>query len=205
MSMRCLEAANAYDKLERQFCLANPIPVCPQSQELVPLRPHACGPVEMPVLADQETGCRTPRCFRCKSTSHIVQMCPKQRRVQKCTKYGEPGHKASKCSIKNWHKAPIIPNALGLLADATEQMSLLMCINFSSKQEWMLPLCRTCGKSDPSHTALKCLQYEKCLKCTQWGPYLFVCHHHCIRFDKEEVEVDGMDCDYEEEWYQGHD
>ena len=29
MSMRHLEAANAYNELERQFRLANPIPVCP--------------------------------------------------------------------------------------------------------------------------------------------------------------------------------
>ena len=54
MAMRRLEAANTYDKLERQFCLANPIPVCPRSQELVSLRPCICGPVEMPVLTDQE-------------------------------------------------------------------------------------------------------------------------------------------------------
>ena len=205
MSMRRLEAANAYDELERQFRLANPIPVCPRSQELVPLRPRARGPVEMPVLADQETGRRTPRCFRCKSTSHLVQMCPKQRHVRKCTKCGELGHKASKCSLRSWREAPIVPNALGLLADAAEQMLLLECIDLSNKQEWTPPLCLTCGKTDAGHTTLECPRYEKCLKCSQWGPYLFVRRHHCIRFDEEEGEVDAMDCDYEEEWYQGRD
>ena len=204
MSMRRLEAANAYDELERQFCLANPIPVHPRSQELVPLRSCTRGLVEMPVLVDQETGHRTPRCFRCKSTSHLVQMFPKQCRVCKCTKCGELGHKASNCSLKSWREAPIVPNALGLLADTAEQMSFLECIDLSNKQEWMPPLCLTCGKTDTGHTALECQRYEKCLKCSQWGPYLFIHRHHCIRFDEEEGEVDAMDCDYEEDWYQGH-
>ena len=203
MSMKRLEAANAYDELERNFHLANPIPIRPRSQELVPLRPCACGPVEMPVLVDLETGRRTPRCYRCKSTSHLVQTCPKQCHVHKCTKCGELGHKASKYSLRSWHEAPIVPNALGLLAEAAEQMTLLEHINLSSKQEWMPPLCGTCGKTDPSHTMLECSRYEKCLKCSQWGPYMFVRRHHCIRFDKEEGEVDAMDCNYEEEWYQG--
>ena len=132
-------------------------------------------------------------------------MCPKQRRVCKCTKCGEIGHKARKCSLKSWREAPIIPNALGLLADAAEQMSLLERINLSNKQEWTRPLCLTCGKTDAGHTALKCPRYEMCLKCSQWGPYLFIRCHHCARFDEEEGEVDAMDCDYEEEWYQGHD
>ena len=195
--MKCFEAANAYDELERQFRLANPIPVCPRSQELVPHQPCACGLVEMPVLMDQETGRRTPKCFRCKSTSHLVQMCPKQRRVHKCTKCGELGHKASKCSLRSWREAPIVPNALGLLADATEQMSLLEQINLSNKQEWTPPLCLTCSKTDTGHTMLECPRYEKCLKCSQWGPYLFVRRHQCIRFDEEEGEVDAMDCNYE--------
>ena len=205
MSMRHLEAANAHDELERNFRLASPIPIRPRSQELVPLRPHACGPVEIPVLADQDTGRRTPRCYRCKSTSHLVQLCPKQHRVRKCTKCGKQGHKASKCSLRSWRKVPIIPNTLGLLAEAAEQMTLLKRINLSSKQEWMPPICGTCGKTDSGHMALECLRYEQCLKCSQWGPYLFVCCHHCTRFDEEEGEVDVMDYDYEEEWYQGHD
>ena len=200
--MRRLEAANAYDELERHFCLANPIPIHPRSQELVPMRPRAHGPVEMPVLMDQETGHRTPRCYRCKSPSHLVQMCPKQCSVRKCTKCGKLGHKASKCSLRSWCKAPIVPNTLGPLADATEQMSLLEHIDLSNKQEWTSPLCLTCGKTDSGHTALECPQYEKCLKCSQWGPYLFICRHHCTRFDKEEGKVDTMDCDYEEDWYQ---
>ena len=159
----------------------------------------------MPVLADQETGRRTPRCFRCKSTSHLVQECPKQRRVRKCTKCGELGHKASKCSFRTWREAPIVPNALGLLAEAAEKMSLLERINLSSKEEWTPPLCGTCGKTDPGHMVLECPRYEMCLKCSQWGPYLFVRRHHCTRFDEEEGEVDAMDCDYDEEWYQGRD
>ena len=159
----------------------------------------------MPVLTGQDTGHRTPRCFRCKSTSHLVQECPKQRRVRKCTKCGELGHKASKCSLRTWREAPIIPNALGLLAEAAEKMTLLEHINLSNKEEWTPPLCGTCGKTDPGHTALECPWYEMCLKCSQWGPYLFVRRHHCIRFDEEEGEVDAMDCDYDEEWYQGRD
>ena len=46
-------------------------------------------------------------------------------------------------------------------------------------------LCRPCGKTDSGHTMLKCLWYKKCLKCSQWGPYLFIPHHHCIRFNEE--------------------
>ena len=203
MSMRRLEAANTYDELERNFHLANPIPIRPRSQELVPLRPRTRGPVEMPVLTDQDMGRRTPRCFRCKSTSHLVQECPKQRHVRTCTKCGELGHKASRCSLRTWRKAPIIPNALGLLAEAAEKMLLLERINLSNKEEWTPPLCGTCGKTDPGHTALECPRYKMCLKCSQWGPYLFVRRHHCSRFDKEEGEVDAMDCDYDEEWYQG--
>ena len=77
---------------------------------------------------------RTPRCYRCKSTSHLVQICPKQRCTRKCTKCGELGHNASKCSLRAWREAPIIPNALGLLAEAAEQMMLLERINLSSKE-----------------------------------------------------------------------
>ena len=194
VSMRRLEAANAYDRLERQFCLANPIPIHPHAQELLPLRPRAHGPVKMPILADQENGCRTPTCFRCKSTSHLIQLCPKQHHVCKCTICGNIGHKASKCSLRSWHEAPIIPNTLELLADAAEQMLLVECINLSSKKEWTPPFCSTCGKTDSGHTMLECQWYEQCLKCSQWGPYLFVCHHQCFRFDKEEGEVDAMDC-----------
>ena len=202
MSMKRLEAANAYDELERHFRLANPILVRPRNQERVPLRPCTCGPVEMPILVDQEVSRHTPRCFRCKSISHLIQMCPKQHCVHKCTKCGKLGHKASKCSLRSWQEAPIVPNVLGLLADPAEQMLLLKHIDLSSKQEWMPPLCLTCGKTDAGHTALECPRYEKCLKCSQWGPYLFVCRHHCARFDEEEGEVDTMDCNYKEDWYQ---
>ena len=205
MSMRRLEATNAYNELERNFRLANPIPIHPRSQELVPLHPHVRGPVEMPVLADQDTGCRTPRCYRCKSTSHLVQGCPKQHRARKCTSVACWGTRPANASLGPGAKNPITPNTLGLLAKAVEQMTLLEHINLSSKEEWTPPLCGTCGKTDPGHTALECPRYKKCLKCAQWGPYLFVCCHHCARFDEEEGEVDAMDCDYEEDWYQGHD
>ena len=50
MSMRCLEPANAYDELERQFCLANPIPLCPCHKTIV----HGWTRLELTVVLDVE-------------------------------------------------------------------------------------------------------------------------------------------------------
>ena len=106
-----LELAGAYHKIADHFNCHFPLPIptrqpsiqsplleppacTSHSPDYIPMDPtNPCGPVEMPVLADEPRGQKRKCCFRCKSTDHTVSQCPATRKNKKCTKCGSITHK----------------------------------------------------------------------------------------------------------------
>jgi hypothetical protein len=128
-----LELADAFQEINDRFHRSYPLPVRPrQSPERTPLTPRARGPVEMPVLADDDrhNSTRGPRCYKCRSPNHLVSVCPKSRRNRRCTFCGDSEHRASRCPVKRANQAVesnTVPEGPSAFAQATktEEMSLL--------------------------------------------------------------------------------
>jgi hypothetical protein len=216
MSKNRLERANIYEELNRRFRLSPSTPAQyhtlesqlleppSSSPDALPIRPCHGGPVEMPILADVPT--RRRRCFRCKSTEHVVGQCPHRKKNCKCTNCGTTGHHTDNCTIKNRCGSPV-DQVVSPFAEAVEreEMGLLERINMLDKVEWTPELCRQCRKINPQHNDLECPKYEQCHRCDGWGAYGFVRRHDC-RNPKNEDEISlGDEEEIDMGWYQGCD
>jgi hypothetical protein len=205
-----LELADAFQEINDRFHRSYPLPVRPrQSPERTPLTPRTRGPVEMPVLADDDrhNSTRGPRCYKCRSPSHLVSVCPKSRRNRRCTFCGDSEHRASRCPIKRANqavKSETVPEAPSAFAQATrtEEMSLLDRIGLLERTEWTPEVCVCCRKQNPRHTELECPVYEKCDRCGGSGPYGYKRRHTCYpKPNEDEVSlVDYDNADYDLYW-----
>jgi hypothetical protein len=205
-----LELADAFQEINDRFHRSYPLPVRPrQSPERTPLTPRARGPVEMPVLADDDrhNNTRGPRCYKCRSPNHLVSVCPKSRRNRRCTFCGDSEHRASRCPIKRANRAvesETVAEAPSAFAQATrtEEMSLLDRIGLLERTEWTPEVCVCCRKQNPRHTELECPVYEKCDRCGGSGPYGYKRRHTCYpKPNEDEVSlVDYDNADYDLYW-----
>jgi hypothetical protein len=163
-----LELTDAFQEINDRFHRSYPLPVRPhQSPERTPLPPRTRGPVEMPVLADNDRHSHTrgPRCYKCHSPSHLVSACPKSRKNCRCTFCGDSKHRASRCPVKRADRAvnnDTVPEAPLAFAQATrtEEMLLLDCIGLLERTKWTPEVCVCCRKQNPRHTELECPVYE---------------------------------------------
>jgi hypothetical protein len=204
-----LEMADAFQEINDRFHQSYPLPIHPRSSpECTPLTPCMCGPVEMPVLADSDRHNRTrsPHCYKCRSPSHFVSVCPKSRKNCCCTFCGNDEHRVSKCPVKRASQVekeniPEEPSAYAQ-ATETEEMSLLDCISLLERIEWTPEVCVCCRKQNPHHTELECPVYERCNRCGGSGPYGYKRRHTCypIPNDNEVSLIDYDNADYDLYW-----
>ena len=174
-----LEISNVYEELDHQYCLANPVPICPHHapvqsplveaprvvRAVVLLPSHTRGAVEMPILHDTDPGCcHITRCYRCKAVGHVMSQCPKKRRNWKCTICGGT-HKPAKCPMKAHTTSPeVVTLVYGTVVQCKEmslleRISLLNCIEYSPSH------CSKCGCQNQEHLEMECPMYEQCIKC----------------------------------------
>ena len=113
------------------------------SPDYIPMDPtNPQGPVEMPVLADEPRGQKRKRCFKCKSTDHVVSQCPVPRKNKKCTKCGSIDHKTAKCRHHR-RQTPEEGEIISPFAKAIQksEMSLLDRISLLDKEQWFPEVC----------------------------------------------------------------
>ena len=211
-----LEISDAYEEMDRQYRLVNPVPIRPRHapvrsplveaprvvRAVVPLPSRARGPVEMPILHDADPNRHAIRCYRCKRVGHILSQCHQKKKNRKCTNCGGT-HKTTKCPIKARTASPEVVAGVFSEVVEREEMSLLDHIALFDCIEYSPSHCAKCGRQNPEHLEMECPMYEQCIKCYCWGPRGFVSRHLC----GAESDVSwGANTDYyEESWFQGRD
>ena len=211
-----LEISDAYEELDRQYHLVNPVPICPRHSSVrsplvetprvvravVPLPSRTKGLVEMPILHDVDPHHRVTRCYRCKRVGHVVSQCHTKKRNWKCTICGGT-HKPAKCPAKACTASPeAVAPGFGEVVQR-EEMSLLEHISLLNCIEYSPLHCAKCGRQNLEHLEMECPMYEQCIKCYCRGPRGFVTRHSCHA--ASEVSW-GANADYyDEDWYQGRD
>ena len=211
-----LEISDAYEELDHQYHLVNPVPIRPRHtpvqsplveaprivRAVVPLPSRARGLVEMPILHDADPHHRVTRCYRCKRVGHVVSQCHQKKKNRKCTNCGG-AHKSAKCPNKARTASPkAVDQVFGEVVQS-EEMSLLEHIALLNRIKYSPSHCAKCGRQNPEHLEMECPMYEQCIKCYCWGPRGFVTRHSCRAVS--EVSWGANTDYYEEEWYQGHD
>jgi hypothetical protein len=171
--MKRLEMSNAHCELEDRFQRSFPFPTRPRhSPECTPIAPRRGGPMEMPILHEQEK--RQIKCYRCKKEDHVVSQCPMKRTQKSCKKCGKAGHRTRKCP----RKTPEVEVTVSTVESGEirsdqdpTKMTLLERVELLDRQEWYPDSCRRCGVIDPKHNDLECPLYEHCSRCGGNGAY----------------------------------
>ena len=159
----------------------------------------------MPVLADEPRGQKRKRCFKCRSTDHMVSQCPAPCKNKKCIKCGSIDHKTAKCRYCTRHSPS--PQEEGEIispfAKAVQkpEMSLLDRISLLNKEQWFPEVCSCCGKVNPGHTDLGCPLYEQCQRCGGTGALGFLRKHTCeARKDTHKWDNQVNEADFDLYW-----
>ena len=159
----------------------------------------------MPVLANEPRGQKRKRCFKCRSTDHMVSQCPVPHKNKKCTKCGSIDHKTAKCCYRAQHSPS--PQEEGEIispfAEAVQkpEMSLLDRISLLNKEQWFPEVCNRCGKVNPCHTDLGCPLYEQCKRCMGMGSLGFLRRHTCkARKDTHEWDNQYNEAEFDLYW-----
>jgi hypothetical protein len=207
--MRRLEMSNAHHELEDRFQRSFPFPTRPRhSPERTPLEPRRGGPVEMPLLHDQEKKRLT--CYRCKKDDHVVSQCPMKWLAKSCKKCGRVGHRTRKCPRKT-PEVEVTVSTTRTSEDHSDpdpnKMTLLERVALLDRQEWYLDSCRRCGVIDPKHNDLECPRYKHCDRCGGNGAYEYAKRHVCYGKNDEEVSLgwSDNDVDFDLYWNNGDD
>ena len=211
-----LEISDAYEELDRQYRLVNPVPIRPRHvtvrsplaeaprivRAVAPLPSRTRGPVKMPILHDTDLHHHVTRCYRCKKVGNIVSQCHMKKKSQKCTICGGT-HKPAKCPVKACTASPeAVAQVFGEVVQCKE-MLLLEHISLLDRIEYSPLHCAKCGHQNPEHLEMECPMYEQCIKCYCWGPRGFVSRHSCHA--ASDISWGANTDYYEEDWYQGRD
>ena len=211
-----LEISDAYEEVNHQYHLVNPVPLHPHHslvhspfveaprvvRAVVPLPSRIRGPVEMPILHDTDPHRCVTRCYRCKKVGHVVSQCHTKKRNRKCTICGGT-HKPAKCPVRAHTTSPKVVTPVFGEVVQHEEMLLLEHVSLLNRIEYSPSHCAKCGCQDLGHLEMECPMYEQCIKCYCWGPRGFVLCHSCRAVSDVSW---GANADYyEEDWYNGHD
>ena len=188
-----IKHANLHSLIQDQLQQSFPAPVHTNPKPS-PLIPCIHGPVEMPILMDGHP--HQVKCFCCRKQGDKAQECP-QKKGKTCTICGDRKEKKASCP---YHQPPKVEVEVEVevCKDIKElgKMSLLDQIVLLDPLHWTPPVCTKCGKQQPRHGEMECLQYEYCGQCRQHRSYRFIRRHKCQMVDQDNpMSLGWDDCD----------